>query len=113
MSEKKMSEDGTIWLHDINVILMDNFPSCRSQCPYEKDCGNHRTADEWRENFGCTPDLKQIVPGSWRCHKSPKETLMGAILADGTTKGSKAKGPDWYDDGSGYEGFYGFSGPCF
>ena len=92
-------------LFDIKVDLPNDLPICQSKCPNQVHCANHVSANMWVTEYGATPDLRQVVPGSWRCHRMPKEQLKGAVMVDGTSFGDFIqKGPDWND---GVEGFNG------
>jgi len=97
-----------IMLFDVPIELQNEFPKCKDKlCPKKRDCANHKTACQWRETFGATPNLRQVVLGSWRCHQVPEEKLYGAVLSDGSLLKDRVNGPDW-DDGcvDGMEGFY-------
>jgi len=84
-------------LHDVKVDLQNLFPVCQSVCPHSKNCANHISANEFRGTVGMTPDLKQVVKDSWRCHQDPKEELKGAILIDGRFYRDIISGPNWFD----------------
>jgi len=72
-------------LFAVPVKVIGEFPKCQDKlCLKRLDCANHETANEWRETFGATPNLRQIVPGSWRCQQIPEEKFYGAVLTDCT-----------------------------
>jgi hypothetical protein len=72
-------------LHNIDVLVFGMVPVCYDAgCPHGRSCANHATAGEFRYEGGLTPDLRQVVPGSWRCSQQPTETKLGAALIDGS-----------------------------
>lgn len=85
------------------IEVQDMFPKCMDElCPRKGDCANHESANEWGENFGATPNLRQVVLDSWRCDQAPVERLWGAVLADGTflkdfMDDSDGDSPNWGD----------------
>ena len=86
-------------LFDIEVEIKNEFPECQDSCPNAINCANHKTANDWKNKLGATPDLKQVVEGSWRCHRNPQEMLRGAVLIDGTLLGDRVNGPiKWTTD---------------
>ena len=93
-----------IMLHNVNVQLQNIFPVCQESCSHSRSCANHQTANEFRGAQGATPDLRQVVEGSWRCHKHPKEALKGAVMLDGRFFGDMVNGPGWFDGLSGPAG---------
>lgn len=85
-------------LFAVQVEILNEFPKCQDPLCFKKgDCANHKTACEWRETFGATPNLRQIVPDSWRCQQIPEEKLYGAVLTDRTLLKDRMSGPDWND----------------
>jgi len=71
-------------LHNVKVEVYGEVPACLDGlCPFYRDCANHITAGEWREACGLTPNLREVVPGSWRCNQNPTEP-NGPIAIDGT-----------------------------
>ena len=95
-----------IMLHNVQVELKNLFPVCQEACIYSRHCANHQSANDFREAMGRTPDLRQVVPGSWRCHRNPQEKLKGAVMSDGRFFGDMINGPGWFN---GFPGF--FNGP--
>lgn len=97
---REIADEETQWFEfDYNqgqtmVICLDET------CPYRRDCANHVTAGDFREEGGLTPNLKLIrkelkdaITGQpsgyveqWRCTKSPQDH-DGALLINGQRTG--------------------------
>lgn len=63
--------------------IKNKYPDCQEErCAFKHTCANHRSAGEFRNEDGLTPDLKEI-DGVWKCSQNPINA-NGAIMADGS-----------------------------